>query len=49
MKILSICGSPRKGNSEAILNRLKQIFERKGIENEIEKMADELCKSLSKK
>lgn len=35
MKILSICGSPRKGNSEAILNRLKQIFEKKEIENEI--------------
>jgi multimeric flavodoxin WrbA len=35
MKILSICGSPRKGNSEAILNRLKQILEKKGIENEI--------------
>ncbi len=35
MKILSICGSPREGNSEAILNRLKQIFEKKGIENEI--------------
>jgi multimeric flavodoxin WrbA len=35
MKILSICGSPRKGNSEAILNRLKQIFKKKGIENEI--------------
>ena len=35
MKILSVCGSPRKGNSEAVLNRLKQIFEKKGIENEI--------------
>jgi len=35
MKILSICGSPRRGNSEAILNRLKQIFEKKGVENEI--------------
>jgi multimeric flavodoxin WrbA len=35
MKILSICGSPRKGNSEAILNRLKQIFEKKGVQNEI--------------
>ncbi len=35
IKILSICGSPRKGNSEAILNKLKQIFEKKGIENEI--------------
>ncbi len=35
MKILSVCGSPRKGNSEAILNRLKHIFEKKGIENEI--------------
>jgi len=35
MKILSISGSPRKGNSEAIILRLKQIFEKKGIENEI--------------
>ena len=35
MKILSICGSPRKGNSEAILKRLKQILEKKGVENEI--------------
>lgn len=35
MKILSICGSPRKGNSEAILDRLKQELEKKGIENEI--------------
>lgn len=35
MKILSVCGSPRKGNSEAILNRFKQIFEKRGIENEI--------------
>jgi multimeric flavodoxin WrbA len=35
MKILSICGSPRKGNSEAILNRLKQLFEEKGFDNEL--------------
>jgi multimeric flavodoxin WrbA len=35
MKVLSVCGSPRKGNSEAILNRLKQMLERKGVENEI--------------
>ncbi|MFH0836962.1 MAG: flavodoxin family protein [Candidatus Aenigmatarchaeota archaeon] len=35
MKILSICGSPRKGNSEAVLNRLKQIFEKIGVENNI--------------
>ena len=35
MKILSICGSPRKGNSESILNRLKQIFDKLGAENEI--------------
>jgi len=35
LKILSICGSPRKGNSEAILNRIKQILDRKGVENEI--------------
>ena len=35
MKILSICGSPRRGNSEAIINRIKQILDKKGIENEI--------------
>jgi multimeric flavodoxin WrbA len=35
MKILSICGSPRRGNSEAILNRLKKIFKKNKIENEI--------------
>jgi multimeric flavodoxin WrbA len=35
LNILSICGSPRKGNSEAILNRLKEILERKGFKNEI--------------
>ena len=35
LKILSICGSPRKGNSEAILYRLKEILERKGLKNEI--------------
>jgi len=35
MNILSICGSPRKGNSEAILLRLKQLFEKKGVDNEI--------------
>jgi len=35
LKILSICGSPRKGNSEAVLYRLKKIFEKNGTENEI--------------
>jgi len=35
MKILSICGSPRKGNSEAILDKIKDILEEKGIENEM--------------
>jgi multimeric flavodoxin WrbA len=35
MKILSICGSPRKGNSETIINRIKQLFEKNGVENEI--------------
>lgn len=35
LKILSICGSPRKGNSEAILRRLKQIFEERGLKNEV--------------
>ncbi len=35
MKILGVCGSPRKGNSEAILNRLKEIFRKKGVESEI--------------
>lgn len=35
MKILSICGSPRKGNSETIILKLKEIFEKGGVENEI--------------
>jgi multimeric flavodoxin WrbA len=35
MKILIFSGSPRKGNSEAIANRIKQILDKKGVENEI--------------
>jgi multimeric flavodoxin WrbA len=35
MKILSICGSPRKGNSETILLKLKELFQKKHIENDI--------------
>jgi len=35
MKILSICGSPRRGNSEAILLELQKIFKSKGVDNEI--------------
>ena len=35
MKILSICGSPRKGNSETILLALQKIFKDKGIDNDI--------------
>jgi len=35
MKILSICGSPRKGNSEAILLRLQKLLKEKGVDNEI--------------
>ncbi|MBN2015616.1 flavodoxin family protein [Candidatus Dojkabacteria bacterium] len=35
MKVLSVCGSPRKGNSEAILKRLQKLLEEKGAENEI--------------
>lgn len=34
-KILSVCGSPRKGNSEAILRRLQELLKEKGIDNEI--------------
>jgi len=48
MKI-TICGSPRRGNSEAILNRLKQIFEKNGIENELEDIALKLKQSLCDK
>lgn len=32
---MSICGSPRVGNSEAVLLRLQKLLEKKGIENEI--------------
>lgn len=35
MKILSICGSPRQGNSETILIELQKLFKSKNIDNEI--------------
>lgn len=35
MKILSICGSPRKGNSEAIILKIQQLLKEKGVENEV--------------
>jgi len=35
MKILSICGSPRKGNSETILLELQKLFKEKDVDNEI--------------
>ncbi|MCL5091063.1 MAG: flavodoxin family protein [Patescibacteria group bacterium] len=35
MKIISICGSPRKGNSETIINKVDQFLKEKGVENEI--------------
>lgn len=35
MKVLSICGSPRKGNSETILLHLQNIFKNLGVDNEI--------------
>lgn len=34
-KILSICGSPRKGNSESILLRIQEILKERGVDNEI--------------
>lgn len=40
MKILSICGSPRKGNSETILIELQNLFKDKGIDNEIVLLRD---------
>lgn len=35
MKILSICGSPRKGNSETILLKLQELLRTRGVENEV--------------
>ena len=35
MKILSICGSPRKGNSEAIILKIQQFLKKEGVDNEI--------------
>ncbi len=35
MRVLIICGSPRKGNSENIASRLSSIFSGLGVENEI--------------
>lgn len=35
MKILSICGSPRKGNSESVLLKIQKLLKKKGADNEI--------------
>ena len=35
MNILTVCGSPRKGNSEAIALKLQELFRKKGITNEV--------------
>lgn len=35
LKVLSICGSPRKGNSEAILFAMRKMLAEKGVDNEI--------------
>lgn len=35
MKVLIVCGSPRKGNSEALCNRFKELLEKKGVKIEI--------------
>ncbi len=35
IKILSICGSPRKGNSETVLLKMKELLEQGGADNEI--------------
>lgn len=35
MKILSICGSPRKGNSETLILSIQKLLEKRGIDNEI--------------
>jgi len=35
MKVLSICGSPRQGNSETILLEMQRLFKDKGVDNEI--------------
>jgi multimeric flavodoxin WrbA len=35
MKIITIVGSPRKGNSEAIAIKLKELLAKKGIDNNV--------------
>jgi multimeric flavodoxin WrbA len=35
MKLLSICGSPRKGNTEWMLTELNRLCEKHGIESEL--------------
>ena len=35
MRVLSVSGSPRKGNSEAIILKFREILERFGAENEV--------------
>jgi len=34
MKILSICGSPRKGNSETLILYIHKLLKEKGVDNE---------------
>ncbi|MFH1899550.1 MAG: flavodoxin family protein [Patescibacteria group bacterium] len=35
MKVLSICGSPRKGNSETLVLFIQSLLKEKGVENEV--------------
>ena len=35
MKVLLICCSPRKGNSETIVNMLSKMLKQKKVQNEI--------------
>jgi multimeric flavodoxin WrbA len=35
MKVLAVCGSPRKGNTEWMLNKLLEQLEKKGAETEL--------------
>ncbi|NMB91894.1 flavodoxin family protein [candidate division WWE3 bacterium] len=35
MKVLSICGSPRKGNSETLVLFIQDLLKKKGVDNEV--------------
>jgi len=41
LRVLGICGSPRKGNTEWLMRKLMTVFERRGVDTELITLKDE--------